>query len=123
MNDFADLRAALAAVHAAEYPSDRDVAIARLGAAATPEVVAWLLADADLLARRVSTAPDRMALLIKQDALEAEVYHLHRRLAAAEQERDQTRSQHAQQAAIAAGVTDELARVRLNQPARSRQGD
>lgn len=43
MNDFADLRAALAAVHAAEYPSDRDVALARLGAAATPEVVQRLL--------------------------------------------------------------------------------
>ena len=46
-------------------------------------------------------------LLAERDALEAEKYHLHRRLAAAEQERDQARSQHAQQAAIAAGVTDE----------------
>lgn len=50
MNDFAELRAALAAYHAAEYPSDRDVALARLGAAATPEVVGRLLRERDVFA-------------------------------------------------------------------------
>jgi hypothetical protein len=107
MSDFTDLRAALADPNLRQdwfnwipgggwvYAGDKYDAQS-FTHAASPKVIARLLAE--------------------RDALEAEKYHLHRRLAAAEQERDSLRAQFAREelsefsAGVSLGTNGKVAR-------------